>query len=60
MMGKSRRNMREIYVGNKEMHTTYCWKSDGKDNLTYPGVAGRIILKLVLKKYDVNCIDTLL
>ena len=46
--------------GTKEMHTTYWWKSKGKDDLTDPGEDGRIIVKLVLKKYDVNCIDTLL
>ena len=52
--------MCEIHMGNKELHTTYWWKSKGKDHLTDPGVDGRIILKLVLEKYDVNCIDNLL
>jgi hypothetical protein len=42
------------------MHTKYWWKSKGKDNLTDKGVNGRIILKLVLEEYDVNCIDVLL
>jgi hypothetical protein len=60
MVGKSRRNICEIHMGNKEMHTTYLCKSKRKDHLTDPGVNGRIILKLVLEEYDVNCIDTLL
>jgi len=49
-----------MHMGNKEMHTTYWCKPKGKDHMTDPGVDGRIILKLVLEEYDVNCIDTVL
>lgn len=39
------------------MHTAYRCKSKGKDHMTDPDLDGKIILKLVLEEYDVNCID---
>jgi len=51
--------MCEIHMGNKEMHTTIWCKSKRQDHTADPGVDGRIILKLIQEKYDVNRIDML-